>query len=112
MKDVNSASSLFKNSSPVYFIWRAAEKKISEIPAVYFAETKSLGLAGEGSFNLEHVVDLKISRGEIKNLKLKVPVNQTVTSVVAADLTNWAFNPKSHQLELVFLQGIKRDIQI
>ena len=105
-KNVNFATALFRQSYPVNFKWRAAEQKVADIPAVYFADTKTLCLAGEGSFDFEHSIDLKISRGEIRNLVLKVPDNQTVTSVVAPELSNWAFDPKQKTVEMVFTNGL------
>ena len=83
------------------------KKKISDIPSVFFAETSSLCLAGDGSYDLEHKIALKISRGQVNKLAFIIPKNQTVTSVSADGLSNWAFDPKRNQLEMIFLKGIQ-----
>ena len=105
---ISSAVGIFKNNSPVFFSWKAAEKKVTDIKPVYFSETQSLAVTSEGHIDIQHIVSLQVARGQISRLLVKVPTAQNVTSVVGEGLVNWAFDPKTKNIE-VLLRSTGKD---
>ena len=97
----SSATGIFKNGDQVFFSWKAAERKVTDIKPVYFSETQSLAVTSEGHIDIQHVVSLQVARGQLSRLLIKIPQGQNVTSVVGEGLVNWAFDPKTKNVEVL-----------
>lgn len=104
----SSAVGIFKNGEDVSFSWNPAEKKVTDIKPVYFSETQSLAVTSEGHIDIQHIVSLQVARGQISRLMLKIPSSQNVTSVVGEAVVNWAFDPKTKNIE-VLLKNTGKD---
>ena len=100
----SSATGIFKNNEQVFFSWKAAEKKVSDIKPVYFSETQSLAVTSEGHIDIQHIVSLQVARGQVSRLLIEIPKGQNVTSVVGEGLVNWAFDPKTKNVEVLLRQ--------
>ena len=100
-KKTSSAVGVFPNSQPVFFSWKAAEKKVTDIVPVYFSETQSLAVASEGHIDIQHMINIQVARGQLSRLLLKIPETQNVTSVIGEALLNWAFDPKTKSIEVL-----------
>ena len=108
----SSAVGIFQNKQPVFFEWKAAEKKVTDIKPVYFSETRSLAITSEGHIDLQHMIILQVARGQISRLILKVPSEQNVTSVTADGLLNWAYDPKTKSIEALLKSTGKDKITV
>ena len=111
-KGKSSAVGVFQNNESVNFVWKAAEKKVSDIKPVYFSETRSLAIASEGHVDVQHFLDLQIAKGELNRLLVKIPNGQNVTFVNADGIVNWAFDPKTKMIEVIMKNPGKDKITV
>ncbi|NQZ57620.1 MAG: hypothetical protein HRT88_09180, partial [Lentisphaeraceae bacterium] len=94
------------------FSWKPIQEKMSQAEPLYFAETSSLIVAGDGLVAIQHHLNIQITRGQISQLVIDIPKNQNVTAVNAASLLNWAFDARKNTLELLFEKEIQDNTQV
>ncbi len=83
----------------ILFRWRPRARQVELETTSFIAEISSLIRFDTGLVQGRHRIQFKIRQGELKDIKVRVPDNMTVTSTKGADLGTWRFDPVSHILE-------------
>ncbi len=89
--------------------WRPRVRKTTLEEVVFFSEVSSFASMLSGVVELTHVVRYQIAQGELKELKLVIPEDMSVTSVTAAGLATWSFDPETCLLEAILQQAVTGD---
>lgn len=95
-----TVDAMFEPGAAAVFTWRPQERQASQEEVRFYAQDVALAHVSSGLLQVFHAVRLQIAQGQVDTLKLLVPARETVTSVAAADLGSWRFDPASRELEL------------
>ncbi len=91
------------------FSWRPRVRKTTLEEVVFFSEVNTFASLLSGVVDLTHVVRYQIAQGEMKELKIGVPADMSVTSVKAQGLATWSFDPDTRLLEAILKQPVTGD---
>ncbi|MBE0538019.1 MAG: hypothetical protein IH624_20345, partial [Phycisphaerae bacterium] len=95
-----TVDAMFEPGAAAVFTWRPQERQASQEEVRFYAQDVALAHVSSGLLQVFHAVRLQIAQGQVDTLKMRVSERETVTSVTAADLGSWRFDPASRELEL------------
>ena len=101
-KDFQVLKSWYRPNADMLFKWQKKKANDTLKEAKFFAETQSLIAVTDGVADVEHHLKLQIAHGKLKTLKIQIPKQQNVTTVNAAELRHWGFDPETRMLEIIF----------
>lgn|GEM_PF-449659 len=81
------------------FVWKPRARQIEREETSFFSEAISVMRFDSGLVEGRHRIHFQIAQGELKEIRIKVPDNMTVTAVEGAELGAWRFDPAGHALE-------------
>jgi len=104
-----TAEAVFGPVSTATFSWRPRVRKTTLETVVFFSEVNTFAALLSGVVDLTHLVRYQIAQGELKELKLLIPADMSVTSVKADGLATWSFDPETRLLEAILKQAVTGD---
>jgi hypothetical protein len=93
------AVATFAPGDPVRFGWRPRVRQTSLEDTQFFSEVISVARFDAGMVEARHSLLFQIAQGELKDIRIRIPDNMTVTAVEGANLGAWRFDPATHELE-------------
>ncbi len=76
----------------VELIWTPRMKRIAEMAASIFAQNTTLVTVGGGAVNTRSVLDYQVTQGELRQVKVKLPVGQRLLRVEGEWIRVWELN--------------------
>jgi hypothetical protein len=95
-----AVEAMFKPGQTAVFTWQPKEREASQEQVRFYAQDIALAHVASGLVQVFHSVRLQIAQGQIDTLKMNIAGDHAVTSVVAADIGSWRFDPAAHQLDI------------
>ena len=105
-KTIQIVKSWYRPNADMHFRWQKKKANDTLKVAKFFAETQSLIAVTDGVADVEHHLKLQIAHGKLSTLKMQIPKQQNVTTVNAAELRHWGFDPETRMLEMIFKQDL------
>ena len=91
----------FRPSWEIGILAKPRERDTRSEDAVFYAEMIHAYQPQAGTVEGMHRANLRIAQGELREVKLEIPMGTTITEVEADWLDNWRFDPISRSLRLV-----------
>ena len=83
------------------FGWKPRARQIELETTSFFCESISIVRFDTGLVEGRHRFQFQIAQGQLKEVRIQVPANTTVTALEGKDLGTWRFDPSTHELEAV-----------
>ena len=97
---------MFAPGDSAVFMWRPKERQASQEEVRFYAQDVALARVGSGLLEVFHCVRLQIAQGQVETLKLGIAAGETVTSVTAANIGSWRFDPARQELEVRLMDAV------
>ncbi len=107
--DFSSAEIVFGQATKAAIRWQPRIRKTSLEDVVFFSEVNTFASLLAGVVDLTHIVHYQIAQGELKELKIIIPKNMSVTAVEARGLATWSFDPDTHLLKAILRKAVSGD---
>lgn len=93
---------VFQPSTDTQLAWSPVRRDASKETAVYYVESFDVFTPLVGLISGHHVLNVRLSQGQIDALQVAIPVGMTITAVEAEHLASWQFDPGERRLMLYF----------
>ena len=100
------ASGVLDTAQAVTFTWRPRARVTRLERAVVYCDMKSVAFVRAGVIDLTAHASYQVVQGEIRELRLRIPTNVSVTSVSAPALATGSLDPAMHQLVAILARPV------
>jgi len=108
----SSAEAVFGPVKSAGFTWRPRIRKVTLEEVVFFCEVNTYALLQSGLVDLTSLIRYQVAQGEIKELKVRIPENMSVTAVNAPGLATWSFDPEKRLLDAILEKPVSGDFTL
>lgn len=95
-----TARALLGPGEPIHFVWRPRARQTKLEETRFYGDVTSVARFDAGLVETHHLLDLQIAQGELKQLRVTIPAETTVTSVQGQAIGAWRFDPANNELEV------------
>ncbi|MDD4871830.1 MAG: hypothetical protein PHR77_14830 [Kiritimatiellae bacterium] len=108
-KDATLAEAVFGPVPVATFTWFPRIRKTTLEQTVCFSEVNTLATLQSGVVELTNIIRYQIAQGEMREMKVKIPLGMSVTGVQAKGLATWSFDPEKRILDVILEKAISGD---
>ncbi len=98
---LTTAAAVFAPGQPAQFTWKPRARQRELERTVFYGQVTSAMRFDSGAVEGRHDLALQVAQGEVRQIRVKVPANMTVTAVHGAELGAWRFEPADQELVAV-----------
>lgn len=106
------AQAVFGPVEIAQFAWRPRVRKTRLEKAAFSCEVSTLVNLQAGVVDLSSRIRYRIARGEVKEIKVRVPENMSVTAVSAPGLATWSFDPRTRELDAILAKAVSGSLSL
>jgi hypothetical protein len=100
------ATGVLDTSCAVTFSWRPRARVTRLEQAVVYCDVNSVAFVRAGVVDITARANYQVVQGEVRELRLRIPTNVSVTAVSAPALANWSLDPATRQLVAVLARPV------
>ncbi|MFZ4396057.1 MAG: hypothetical protein ACOYOU_10580 [Kiritimatiellia bacterium] len=100
------ATGVLDTSRAVTLAWRPRARVTRLEQAVVYCDVESVAFARAGVIDITARANYQVVQGEIRELKLRIPPQVSVTSVSAPALATWSLDPATRQLVAILARPV------
>jgi hypothetical protein len=100
------ATGVLDTSRAVTLAWRPRARVTRLEQAVVYCDVESVAFVRAGVIDITARANYQVVQGEIRELKLRIPANVSVTSVAAPALATWSLDPATRQLVAILARPV------
>jgi len=95
-------------------LWTPRVKHAEEMAATVFCQNAALATFGNGVMNVRSRLDYRITQGELRQARIKIPDGQKLLRVEGHDVRTWAMKPDNgaQVLTVDLVKGVPSDCQL
>ena len=97
--NATTATAIFAPGAAASFHWKPRDRQRENEATVFYTQLTSALRFDTGSVEGRHQAVFQIAQGELREIRIAVPDNMTVTAVTGANIGAWRFDPTTHLLE-------------
>lgn len=112
LEKATEAEAVFGASRTVSFNWRPRARRTQLEKTVFFCEVNAFASLQAGVVDVSHQIQCRIAQGEIREMKIRVPVGMTVTAVETPGVATWSFDPESRLLDAIFDRPVTGELTL
>lgn len=106
------AEAVFGPVTTAAFTWRPRIRRAKLEEAVFFCEVNTLAHLRSGVVDLTNLARYQVAQGEIRELKVLIPPNMSVTAVRAPGLATWSFDADTRLLDAILEKPVAGDFTL
>ena len=100
------ATGVLDTSKAVTLAWRPRARVTRLEQAVVYCDVESVAFVRAGVIDLTAHANYQVVQGEIRELKLRIPTNVSVTAVSAPALATWSLDPVTRELVAILARPV------
>ena len=100
------ATGVLDTSRAVTLVWQPRTRVTRLEQAVVYCDVENVAFVRAGVVDLTAHANYQVVQGEIRELKLRIPTNVSVTAVSAPALATWSLDPVTHQLLAILARPV------
>ena len=100
------ATGVLDTSRAVTLTWRPRARVTRLEQAVVYCDVESVAFVRAGVIDITALANYQVVQGEVRELKLRIPTNVSVTAVSAPALATWSLNPVTRQLVAILARPV------
>jgi hypothetical protein len=100
------ATGVLDTSRAVTLAWRPRARVTRLEQAVVYCDVESVAFVRAGVIDITALANYQVVQGEIRELKLRIPTNVSVTAVSAPALATWSLDPATRQLVAILARPV------
>jgi len=105
-KDTTVARAVLAPGDVIAFAWRPRARKRKLEATTFFVELISVFRFDTGLAEGRNRIRFQVAQGELKDIRIHVPEEMTVTGIAGEGLGTWRFDPMKHELEARLTQPV------
>lgn len=109
---ITSVDAVFGSTATAQLTWQPRARRTTLEKTLFFSEVNSFVGLQPGVIELTSLIHYQISQGEIRELKVRIPTNVSVTAVSAPALATWSFDPATRLLNAILERPVSQDFTL